>query len=137
MARCNVVRGRIPMAMLRNEMPHPYEYAAATLFTPVDEILRGTGTPARTALMAVMGQVAYKLGCREQDPITWRPDHLGEKRGQDCLIEAWYIAKIRAKIKTGRISGDEAWRRRWEHNGRGGKICEGKNARRVTWGCRW
>ena len=66
---------------------HPYEYAAATLFTQVDEILLGTGTPARTALMAVMGQVAHKLGCREEDPIEWRPDHLEGKLGQDCLIE--------------------------------------------------
>ena len=58
----------------------------------MDEILLGVGTPARTALLAVTGQVAYKLGCRDEDPIRWRPDHLEDKLGQDCLIEAWMVA---------------------------------------------
>ena len=54
--------------------------------------------------------------------FAMKPGDLESKLGQDCLIEAWYIAKIRAKIQTDRITGDEEWRKRWGSNGREKKI---------------
>ncbi len=45
--------------------PHPYEAVAATLFAQVDEITGSVkDAPARKAFLAVLMQVAYKLGCR-------------------------------------------------------------------------
>jgi hypothetical protein len=107
--------------------PHPYEAVTATLFAQVDEIIgSGNDAPARKAFLAVLMQVAYKLGCREVDPLTWLPTHLEEHLSQDCLVEAWLLAKVRTKVEAGRTEGvmEEGWDERWRTNGRGRKIWE-------------
>ena len=81
----------------------------------------GKDVPARKAFLAVLMQVVYKLGCREVVPLTWLSKHLEGHLSQDCLVEAWLLAKVRANVEAGRTKGEleEGWDERWRVNGKG------------------
>ena len=67
---------------------HAFTIAAASLIDQVDKGLAGPeGAPVRIALESSIAEVCYKLGCRNQNPLEWNPDHLRETLDQDDIVQ--------------------------------------------------
>jgi len=63
------------------------------------------GMLARNMLAAT----AWRLGCRGVSLLEWHPAHLEEQLNENCLVEAWYLQRLRTNlrgIRTGAPVGD-------------------------------
>jgi len=80
---------------------HTYAAAAAAYVDQIDRILcGGEGEPARNLLEASIARTAWRLGCRQESPITWLPTYMEDELDDNIVVEAWLKIKIRADLRA-------------------------------------
>ena len=116
---------------------HAYQIAASAFIDQIDRMINSdANTPAREVATAHLAAGCWKLGCRVH-PLEWWPTHLMDQLGEDKLVEAWLLyrmrAGVRSKLAAGELKGTAMEQARWaaseaEMRARGPALWEGVGA---------